>query len=107
MRKFRAFQGWDDHVTPQLPRTILHPLEPVGIGGAFVESLTSYVVRLADAHALCVGDLVGRILSRDAQGRQVRLYRASQGINGFGHVAEQWVDALSSATKLPNLKMLT
>lgn len=34
------------------PRSRLYHLEPIGIGTPYVESLTSYIARLAEAHCL-------------------------------------------------------
>lgn len=35
----------------------LYNLEPIGIGTPYVEGLTSYIVRLADAHCVTTGTL--------------------------------------------------
>ena len=43
-------------------RSRLYQLRPAGIGTGLVEGLTGYVSRLAAAHAISVGDLVGREL---------------------------------------------
>jgi AraC-like DNA-binding protein len=49
---------WEMH-TPAYPSTsVLYPLAPVGVGTPFVESLTGYLKRLAQAHHLKVVDLV-------------------------------------------------
>lgn len=36
-------------------RSRLYRLAPIGLGTAYVESLTSYIIRLAEAHSLPVG----------------------------------------------------
>lgn len=66
MRTQGVFESWDCTPTVLPPRSRLYALEPIGVGTPFVESLSSYVIRLADAHAVSVGDLVGRELSRFA-----------------------------------------
>jgi TniQ len=48
--------GWDESVLPA--RSRLHPLDPIGLGTALVESATSYCMRLAAAHRLAVGVLI-------------------------------------------------
>jgi TniQ len=57
------FDSWNLSPCRLLPRSLLYALEPIGIGTAFVESLSSYVARLAEAHLVSVGDLVGLVLS--------------------------------------------
>jgi hypothetical protein len=48
-----ALLGIFDEETIQMPiHSRLYHLEPIGIGTPFVESLTSYVVRLAEAHSV-------------------------------------------------------
>jgi hypothetical protein len=44
---------------PRLPaRSRLYSLAPIGIGSPLVESVTSYLMRLAEAHAVSPGNLV-------------------------------------------------
>jgi hypothetical protein len=43
---------------PFLPRTRLYHLAPIGVGTAAVESLTGYLLRLAEAHCVPPGTLV-------------------------------------------------
>lgn len=40
----------------------MYALEPISIGTAMSESLSSYLIRLAEAHSVGVGDFVGRLL---------------------------------------------
>ena len=64
MRMQRIFDAWSLSPVPIPPRSLLYGIEPINIGMALVESLTSYVGRLAAAHSLKVGDLAGRVLSQ-------------------------------------------
>ena len=53
-----AYELWSI-APPNLPtRSRLYSLLPMGIGIALVESLTSYMMRLAEAHAVSPGTLV-------------------------------------------------
>src|SRR5260370_4853733 len=63
MRTQPIFDSWD--CTPPIlpPRSRLYAIEPIGIGTPFVQSLSGYVARLADAHAVSVGHLLVRELS--------------------------------------------
>ena len=116
-----SFEAWDC-TPPVLPaRSRLYTLPPIGIGTSLVESLSSYVVRLADAHAVSVGDLVGRELSQAGEkplvwlGRFMRQHRAAShgfharenAINGSGETARRWIKAIERATLQNRLRFLT
>lgn len=115
------FESWFLSKTAVPPRSRLYSLEPIGIGTPFVESLTGYTARLAEAHSLSVGDLVGRILSGvsdpkapiiTAAAKALRLgghgFRAfSYAVNGVTDRAETWAQALEAATARRDLHYLT
>lgn len=107
---------------PALPsRSCLYAIDPVGIGTPFVESLTSYVIRLAEAHSVSVGDLVGRVLSDlidssnpiiTANARAIRAgghgFRACSHVpNGATEFAAKWIRALEAATGRSDVQYLT
>ena len=103
------------------PRSRLYGLDPVGIGTPFVESLSGYVARLADAHAVSVGDLVGRELVAFASkplisfGRFMKQNRATshgfhtqaQAVNGLGESPQRRTEALEKGTHRTMLRFLT
>ena len=115
------FDSWDCRSASVPPRSRLYSLKPMGIGTPFVESLTGYVSRLADTHAVSVGNLVGHELSlvgsKPAQPFGPFVPRpqtaASHGFcgtrsaNGLGEIAKRWVVALERGTLQPNLRFLT
>lgn len=121
MRLPLAFDSWDCKLPSLPPRSRLYALEPIGISTPFVESLSGYVARLADAHAVSVGDLAGRELSALAStpllsfGPFMRRNRAgSHGfhaqqytMDGLGITSRKWVEALERATLRTNLRLLT
>ena len=108
MRPQTLFESWDCTPPALPPRSRLYGLDPVGIGTPFVESLSGYVARLADAHAVSVGDMVGRELVAFASkplisfGRFMKQNRATshgfhaqaQAINGLGESSRTWTEAL-------------
>src|SRR5260370_39494092 len=113
MRTQPIFDSWD--CTPSIlpPRSRLYAIKPIGIGTPFVESLSGYVARLADAHAVSVGNLVVRELSALVS---TPLFQSSQpdrfpprfyAINGLGEPAKKWVEALQVGTMRPDLRFLT
>lgn len=116
----QLFDSWDLTIPPYPPRSRLLPVEPVGVGTALVESLTSYVARLAAAHAVRVSDLVGYGLAPCAAEEapivsvRARDYRAGSGfqrgthaINGLAEDARRWISATETATCRTGLKYLT
>jgi TniQ len=117
----QPFESWSLSSPPVPQRSQLYSLRPVGIGTSLVESLTGYVARLAEAHSVSVGDLVGRLLSDlaspkggivTAGARAARVdghgFRAcSYAINGVTDRAATWVDALEAATTRRDLRCLT
>nr|WP_236116925.1 TniQ family protein [Hassalia byssoidea] len=44
--------------SPIPPRSRLYNLEPIGIGTPYVESLTGYVIRLAEQHCITTRQLL-------------------------------------------------
>ena len=117
----QPFESWSLSSPPVPPRSQLYSLQPVGVGTGLVESLTGYVARLAEAHTVSVGDLVGRLLSDlaspkgglvTAGAKAARVdghgFRAcSYAINGVTDRAATWVDALEAATTRRDLRCLT
>ncbi|HET7103293.1 MAG TPA: hypothetical protein VFI20_04335 [Terracidiphilus sp.] len=95
-------------------------MEPLGIGTSMTESLTSYIVRLAEAHSVTVGDFVGRLLSKIPNPKGTLLTRAAlefragghgfhacgYRINGNSGQTAKWVDALETATGRSDLRYL-
>jgi TniQ len=117
----RLFERWSIS-RPQLsPRTAAYAMKPLGIGTSMTESLTSYIVRLAEAHSVTVGDFIGRLLSRIPNSNGTLLTRAAlefrvgghgfhacgYRINGNSDWSGKWVDALESATGRSDLRHLT
>ena len=100
----QEFESWD--LTPRAlsPRSRLYAPAPEGIGTAFVESLSSYVARLAEAHAVSTADLVRRELSRHTSPPLI-LY--SHKMNGLGRCAARWVATLERVTCRSDPRYLT
>src|SRR5689334_12170048 len=57
-----TLETWDLAAEPITERSRLYCLEPIGIGTAVVESLSGYAERLAEAHAVSAGNLIGKEL---------------------------------------------
>ena len=119
----RLFDSWECSLAAVPPRSRLYSLKPMGIGTPYVESLTGYVSRLADAHAVSVGNLVDRELlvmgakpsrafgpfvPRDPTTKISYCFKGQvRAANGWGETARRWVGALERATLQRNLRFLT
>ena len=55
-----VYPSWNEESLAIPPRSRLYQLNPVGIGTTYVESLTSFTNRLAEAHCLLPGILMTR-----------------------------------------------
>lgn len=105
-----------DKLHQQPPRSILHALEPLGLGTAQVESLSSYFCRLANSHACTTNDLTQLVIDRISPGRW-NTYQAGDGksrfvwhersVSGVGDGALTWASALSELTGIVGLDRLT
>lgn len=99
------------------PQSRLYSLVPIGLGTSYVESLTSYVSRLAVAHCLEVGKLISgivapaigknNILQKYNSGVSLRFCLNSQSINNMGTTATDWVRVLEDLTLQQKLIYLT
>ena len=102
---------------PQFPnRSRLYHLEPVGIGTPHVESLTSYISRLAEAHCLYPHSLVTKIIASELKQTFIKncssrnlgaLFKKSRFINSHGQIAQEINQSLTKLTLQENLEILT
>lgn len=114
-----TYDFWDLTQREIVPRSLLYSLEPMRVGTTQVESLTSYVSRLADAHQVTTGTLVveklaplinqlsGRKNSNSRFAFSQVVERNSGALNGTGLMAQSLLGALSALTLRPELKFLT
>lgn len=117
------FELWLEDGGEPPPRSRLYNLEPVGIGTLEVESLSGYVIRLAQAHCVRVSALFRHAIlpqltkSRSSDqnnttkptrwlpgGGRERLVRM---IDGTGLTTERWIKILEALTGRRDLRFLT
>ena len=117
----RLLESWSLSRPLLPPRSQLYSLEPMGVGTELVESLTGYVARLADAHSVSVGDLVGRVLADLTHTKDAIITQTAKAVrvgghgfracnytpNGVTETAVKWVDAIEAATNRNDLQYLT
>lgn len=107
---------WHDEFATIPPRSRLFHLEPVGVGTPLVESLTSYFIRLADAHSVAPVSLIREILPLFKDGKfQHVTYKAptevfnlkTWALNGTSPRAIELVNSLQTLTARQDLRALT
>jgi len=107
---------WDLTPPPIPPRSRLFHLQPLGVGTAYVESLTSYTVRLAMKHSILTKTLVQREIlpllgNLSATSRQTVLSmvftEVGPTVNGTSDWAREWTNILSGLTLWDDLLCLT
>lgn len=101
-----------------LSHSRLYHLEPLGVGSPLVESLTSYITRLADEHSVYPSVLLRKqifpLLNRPSFYRNGRLVdrchflgQGSIALNGLTSIADKWVKMLEQLTMRSDLHFLT
>lgn len=110
---------WEGTRLEAPPHSRLYHLGPVGVGSPMVESLTSYLTRLAEAHSLYLRTLVtDEILPRLNQSHLyrdkrpvydhlTRFWKQSTTLNGTSATSSDWVQALEQLTLRRDLRFLT
>lgn len=108
------FPVWNTTIPAVPRRTRLYHLPPIGVGTGATERLTSYLIRLAEAHCVSVGALMAREIAplAVADGRVRSLTQRnwahySQALNGTGATAQTLVDVLQLLTGRHDLHLLT
>jgi hypothetical protein len=93
----------------------LYNIEPIGLGTPYVESLTSYISRLADAHCVFTGDIISKIyapyLSKayltKISIRGGGFYETAIGINGVGQLASEFSQLTNELTGRADIRYTT
>jgi len=97
------------------PRSQLYSLEPLGVGTGLVESLTSYIARLASAHNFKLSTFVSKLLAPLSKltgvagigGRHDVLRHLGASLNGAGATSAECASILEALTLRKHLRELT
>ncbi len=103
---------------PSIPAPgVLYALVPVGVGTPLVESMTSYIARLAEAHCVFPGVLMRKVIApfaenslgdkRGAAAMHIRDGKSTGAFNSTQQTASNAVHLLESLTKRCGLRALT
>jgi transcriptional regulator with XRE-family HTH domain len=111
-----TYEEWDLAPLTIPSRSMLYSLDPVGLGTPWVESLTGYVARLAEAHCVYSGVLMHEVIVPQIPGyspleTQHHLYRRdghqSNLVNATGIRAAYVIQALEMLTQRSDFRYLT
>ena len=109
-----AYDNWNITSPDLPPHSRLYALEPIGVGTQWVESLTGYTTRLAEAHCVSTGVLFSKEIDALTGRGNIFTFRlegysgySTHTINGRGNPARDFVRALESLTHRPGLRYLT
>lgn len=103
-------RNYTDSVT-----TVLYDMEPLGKGGERIESITSYIARLALAHRVKVSDLLNRLIlpaankNNLAQKCGTKIFDSSFNVNGMSDLSETiiiTIQRLTGRTDLVDLSFI-
>lgn len=89
------------------PRSVLHALEPQGLGTSAVESLISYFCRLAVSHSTSVTALSKVVTQTMEREFNTDFDWRDRNLSGIGESAIKWSSALSAMTSVGRLDQLT
>src|SRR5437016_2621968 len=94
------------------PRSRLYSMEPIGIGMASVESATSYVSRVAQAHCLPVRKLVTHeilplferayLVKEQGNNNLSAFWKDASALNGVSNSTHDWISVLEMLTLFKN-----
>jgi len=98
---------WEMHASVHASTSVLYPLAPVGVGTPFVESLTSYLKRLAQAHHLKVVDLVTFCGTQGATDILPSTLQKLSRIDGMTENGANWSALLRDLTCQDNMACLS
>ncbi|WP_373544209.1 TniQ family protein [Chamaesiphon sp.] len=106
-----VYESWQVSV-PTIYHSYLNHLAPIGVGTPLVESLTSYIARLAASHTMNVGTLLEREISRLIEKKcgathLLSISRFLGAVNGVGSTSQDLVWALERLTMHQDLNLLT
>ncbi|MGG0720137.1 TniQ family protein [Robertmurraya massiliosenegalensis] len=97
-------------------RSILYNLKPINLGTKYVESLTSYIMRIAYEHNVTIGNLINKqivpqvnkdYLTRSGTYGGNRFYEGAKTINGYMENSSDLVKVMEKLTSRSDLSDLT
>lgn len=116
-KQLELCETWNLAYPAYSPHSRLYALEPLGLNTPEVESLTSYMARLAEAHSVSLRTLAKQellpLLMRDYLSNpsmnclDAFWVEAARALNGIGTLARDWAQILEGLTLRTDLQFLT
>lgn len=106
----------DDSDELELHPSVLFNIEPLGLDTGQLESLTSYMIRLADLHSIPLGTLFNKIIAPSLDKEYIlqsikrggnRFFDAAKSINGINETSKDLIKVLENLTSRNDLVNLT
>jgi AraC-like DNA-binding protein len=97
---------WDT-TTDVFQPSLLHHLAPMGVGTPYIESLTSYMKRLAQNHYLRVVDLIAFCAAQSEHDVTTSTTQKLARIDGNTQTASQWAPLIHDLTRHPDVPYLS
>ncbi|MGH9437540.1 MAG: hypothetical protein ACRD22_06490 [Terriglobia bacterium] len=103
-----SFERCDLGAPPQMEPILLYAPSPCALGTPYVESFSSYLIRLAEAHVVPLWHLIRYVRSQMCPGPvfHPNMHYTYPG-NGLGQGSEILVDSFETATGRNDLRLLT
>ena len=112
------FEEWElDHTVLLPTRSELYSLRPAGLETSFIESLASYIARLAEQHCLTTRTLIVRkflpslekpyLSGQKSHDSITAFWKDTATLNGANVLTAEWVRIAGKLTLYPDLHLLT
>lgn len=114
-----TYQSWNSEAPLVAPRSYLYRLQPIGVGTEYVESLTGYISRIAEAHSVAPSVLLRRELiprlhqdsggsiPKEPPAQNYGFIYDSYVLNGLSDCPRRWIGMLEAATGQNSLHVMT
>ena len=102
-----SFERWDLEEPRRPCPSVLYALTPCGVGTPYVESFSSYVTRLAEAHVVTVWRLIRHVFPQSLNRIPRSETRYAYPANGLGKTSHIFLESFQAATGRNDLRLLT
>lgn len=102
-----SFERWDLEEPRRPCPSVLYALTPCGLGTPYVESFSSYVTRLGEAHVVTVWRLIRHVFPQSLNRIPRCETRYAYPANGLGKTSHIFLESSQAATGRNDLRLLT
>ncbi len=102
-----SFERWDLEESRHSYPNVFYALTPCGLGTPVVESFSSYITRLAEAHVVTVWRLIRHVFPQSLRRIPRCETRYAYPANGLGKTSHIFLESFQAATGRNDLRLLT